>query len=138
MKIICTNQEKEMIIENCCIKQFGKENKECKWESFHDNYKICEDCFKNIGVNFVNKPAIINQEFENEVIAMENNIKEISSEEVEKILNTRKPLGLFYTIENNKYIAIDNLKGDAWTEEFNTLPECFGYLLNYYAESRDK
>jgi len=50
-------------------------------------------------------------------------IKKISQEETQKIIDTRQPIGLFYTVEITKgqrtYIGIDNSTGDAWVEEFN-------------------
>ncbi|MBY6836934.1 hypothetical protein FDG50_05275 [Clostridium botulinum] len=54
--------------------------------------------------------------------------KEISNEEAESIINSKKPLGLFWTKEKEYYVAIDNLTGDAWTEDFRTKEECFAYL----------
>ena len=35
-----------------------------------------------------------------------------------EVIEKRQPLGLFLTIDNNMWIAIDNSTGDAWTEEF--------------------
>ena len=49
---------------------------------------------------------------------MPNNITVILPSAANDIIEKRKPLGLFLTIENNMWIAIDNLTGDAWTEEF--------------------
>ena len=41
------------------------------------------------------------------------NIREITSAEAETIIDTRKPLGLFYLEENAVYVGIDNNTGDA-------------------------
>ncbi|MGL4573011.1 MAG: hypothetical protein ACRCVJ_18370 [Clostridium sp.] len=54
--------------------------------------------------------------------------KEITSKEAETIIETRKPLGLFWLKENGWYVAIDNSTGDAWTEDFRTERECIDYL----------
>jgi hypothetical protein len=61
-------------------------------------------------------------------------IKKVSVEEAENIIETREPIGLFYCIEKsihtgkNVYIGIDNSYGDAWTEEFHSLVSCKKYL----------
>ena len=47
----------------------------------------------------------------------------------EKIIYTRKPVGLFYLLENKVYVGIDNSTGDAWTEEFPNLRQCREWLL---------
>jgi len=44
------------------------------------------------------------------------------------IIETRKPLGKFYTKEDGKYIGIDNSTGDAWTEEFDSYHQMFRWL----------
>lgn len=55
-------------------------------------------------------------------------VKKVSLEESSKIIETREPLGLFYTIENGTYIGIDNAYGDAWVEEFRSLSSCKRWL----------
>lgn len=55
-------------------------------------------------------------------------IKHINREEASKIIETRKPLGLFYETDNGFYVGIDNSNGDAWVEEFKTKEECFNWL----------
>ncbi|HAT4146262.1 TPA: hypothetical protein I9Z81_001255 [Clostridium perfringens] len=58
---------------------------------------------------------------------MSNFIK-VSNNKANEIINTRKPLGLFWTREGAWFIAIDNLTGDAWSECFKSKKECFDYL----------
>jgi len=41
-------------------------------------------------------------------------------EQLHKIIETRKPLGMFVGAEGAKWVAIDNRTGDAWTEEFDS------------------
>lgn len=60
--------------------------------------------------------AIIQQEDEKH----HDKILFISLEEVDKIINTGKPIGLFYAKDKENYIAIDNSTRNAWTEEFKT------------------
>lgn len=55
-------------------------------------------------------------------------IKEVTNQEAMEIIDTRQPRGLFWTMEGNIYVAIDNLTGDAWTEDFTTKEECLEYL----------
>lgn len=45
-------------------------------------------------------------------------IQIIDNETSHKIIETRKPEGLFLTIENRRMVAIDNTSGNAWTEDF--------------------
>jgi len=65
---------------------------------------------------------------------MEGNklIVKLTNEDASKVIETRIPRGLFYTIEKirdkNIYIGIDNLHGDAWVEEFNNLRSCKRWL----------
>ena len=53
---------------------------------------------------------------------------QVSDLEAEQIIETSKPLGLFWIKEGEWYTAIDNNTGDAWTECFKTKEECFKYL----------
>jgi hypothetical protein len=55
-------------------------------------------------------------------------LKEITQEEAEQIIETREPLGQFFKIENDLYIGIDNQTGNAWTEEFKSREDCFRWL----------
>ena len=52
----------------------------------------------------------------------------ISQNEARKIIALRGRKGLFWTLENGRYIGIDNRDGNAWTEEFDTLSECKQWL----------
>lgn len=58
-----------------------------------------------------------------------NEIKKITPEEASTIIKTREPRGLFYTIEDGRYVGIDNSYGDAWTEDFRSLSACKRWLL---------
>lgn len=70
-------------------------------------------------------------------------IKKISEVETSKIwdsynLSTCKyeyEEGLYYLIDDGKYVGIDNSTNDAWTEEFNTLEECKNWLEGAELES---
>jgi len=59
----------------------------------------------------------------------ENKIIKIDNNKSIEIIEKREPRGLFYTIENDIYVGIDNLSGDAWTEDFDTLTQCKRWLL---------
>lgn len=56
-------------------------------------------------------------------------VKKITQKQATKIIDKRKPKGLFWLKEGEFYVAIDNSTGDAWTEEFKTKKECFDYLI---------
>lgn len=53
------------------------------------------------------------------------------------IIAQREPRGKFWSIENGVYIAVDNSTGEAWTEEFKSLPECIDWLENSAREVSD-
>ena len=55
-------------------------------------------------------------------------IQRISKKKASSIISSYSPEGLFYTIDNGKYIGIDNSTEDAWVEEFDTLDECKRWL----------
>ena len=59
---------------------------------------------------------------------MLHEIKEVNSEQLKRIIETKEPLGLYYTKENEIYVAVDNSKGNAWTEEFSTKEMAVKYL----------
>ena len=54
--------------------------------------------------------------------------EEISKEKADEIIETRKPLGKFWLKENDRYVAIDNEIGVAWTEDFDLYDDCERYL----------
>lgn len=62
-------------------------------------------------------------------IDKDNEIRKITTKEASKIIDKRKPVGSFYTAENNLYIGIDNNHGDAWTEEFRDIKSCLNWLV---------
>lgn len=53
---------------------------------------------------------------------------EISKIDAYRVIDTRRPLGLFFLKEGERYTGIDNRSGDAWTEEFGTKTECLKWL----------
>lgn len=57
------------------------------------------------------------------------NFKKISRSDASWIIGKRKPLGLFYTVESELFIGIDNSTGEAWTEEFKSEEECIRWLI---------
>ena len=57
-----------------------------------------------------------------------NTVTCISPYEARKIIALRGRKGLFWTLENGRYIGIDNRDGNAWTEEFNTREACERWL----------
>jgi hypothetical protein len=55
-------------------------------------------------------------------------IHKIDQAEAEAIIDTRKPLGLFYVEESTCFVGIDNTRGSALTEEFGDLETCVRWL----------
>lgn len=56
--------------------------------------------------------------------------KIVSEDEMMEIILSRKPIGRFVTYEGDRVVGCDNLTGDAWTEDFDTLEACEKWLLN--------
>ena len=63
-------------------------------------------------------------------MAKKMNIECIGRKEALKVIDTRKPLGLFvlHDLCNDCYSAIDNSTGDAWVEDFDTMAEAIAWL----------
>lgn len=59
----------------------------------------------------------------------------ITEAEALKIIETRRPIGLFMAWEGGKAIGIDNSTGDAWTEEFPDAKACTNWLLDEGGEA---
>jgi hypothetical protein len=55
-------------------------------------------------------------------------IQAITSKQALMIIETRNPLGNFITVDDEWFIAIDNTKGEAYTEEFKTYKEAMEWL----------
>ena len=59
---------------------------------------------------------------------MKKEVVKIKQKDAKSIIETRKPLGRFFLLENGLYVGIDNSEGDAWVEEFTTKEECSSWL----------
>ena len=57
-------------------------------------------------------------------------IKCISKQTALAIIEHRNPLGNYIAVDGNKYIAIDNTIGEAYTEEFEQLSTAYLFLAN--------
>ena len=57
-------------------------------------------------------------------------VKKLKPVQARAVIDTRRPLGLFYAYENGVYVGIDNSMGHAWTEEFSSLRKCKAWLRN--------
>ena len=64
-------------------------------------------------------------------------IQRVCQEFANQIIETRQPIGYFYTFAAGIYTGIDNGTGDAWTEDFNSCEECMDYsqLITGYPSS---
>ena len=56
-------------------------------------------------------------------------MKEVTLEVLANIIEERKPLGLFYSQEGDRFVAVDNSAGEAWTEDFETMEQVRTFLL---------
>lgn len=63
---------------------------------------------------------------------VETEINKVSSNDIEKIIDTMKPDGNFYCYDkkNKEYIAVDNTTGEAFTESFKDKKSCLDWLEN--------
>lgn len=57
-------------------------------------------------------------------------IKKLKPIHASVVIETRRPMGLFYVYENGVYVGIDNSTGHAWVEEFTDLHQCKAWLRN--------
>lgn len=57
-------------------------------------------------------------------------IKKLKPFHASVVIETRRPIGLFYVYENSVYVGIDNSAGHAWVEEFSSLRKCKEWLRN--------
>ena len=60
----------------------------------------------------------------------QNSIQYITSDEMDKIIETYEPEGLFIAQEGDGFTAIDNNSGEAYTEYFKTKAEAELWLRN--------
>jgi len=59
--------------------------------------------------------------------------KTVTHEEALSIIETREPTGLFLErFDGGECVGIDNLTGDAWTEEFDDEASCLRWLAGEY------
>lgn len=65
-------------------------------------------------------------------------IKQVTREEASAIIETSEPRGLFYEIDENVYVGIDNMDGHAWVEEFKTKGACFDWLNGIEATEEEE
>ena len=60
---------------------------------------------------------------------MRGEIKKVTPEEMERIIETRQPRGWYYRkAGRRRYVGVDNSTGDAWTEEFRSRRKCLRWL----------
>jgi len=57
-------------------------------------------------------------------------IKKLKPIHASVVIETHRPMGLFYVYENGVYVGIDNSTGHAWVEEFTNLYQCKAWLRN--------
>ena len=65
-------------------------------------------------------------------------IIEITKEEAHKIIETKEPEGLFWLIDGDTFIAIDNSRGEAFVEEFHDKEECLQWLKDWFKKPGDE
>lgn len=46
------------------------------------------------------------------------------------IIHSRKPRGMYFAADGNRWVAVDNHSGDAWTEDFPDLDSALMWLSN--------
>ena len=54
--------------------------------------------------------------------------KKVSRKAIRKIIETRRPIGLFYAKDHCFFVGVDNRTGDAWTRDFRRKKECLKWL----------
>lgn len=64
-------------------------------------------------------------------------IQKVCQEYADQVIETKIPIGKFYTFAGGIYIGIDNETGDAWTEDFRSYEECMKWLRGETAVDAD-
>lgn len=59
-------------------------------------------------------------------------ITKITKEEARKIIETKEPEGLFWLIDGDTFIVIDNSRGEAFVEEFDDKEEGLQWLKDWF------
>lgn len=59
---------------------------------------------------------------------MYENPMEVNKQQASRVIETRKPRGMFFLTADNVVTGIDNRTGDAWTEDFATKRKCLMWL----------
>ncbi len=55
---------------------------------------------------------------------------------ITEVIETRQPLGLFLCRDSQRWVAVDNSTGDAWTEEFRWKFRAVQWLKGKFEMSR--
>jgi hypothetical protein len=55
-------------------------------------------------------------------------IKKVEGKFLHKVIEERKPLGLFYHKAGKIFVGCDNRTGEAWVEEFKSRRACIAWL----------
>jgi hypothetical protein len=75
-------------------------------------------------------------EYESGRVSRDGTVK-VEPNILRQVIETRKPLGLFYSLEDGTYTGVDNRDGNAWTEAFPDLRRCKQWLLNSHLTAGD-
>lgn len=67
---------------------------------------------------------------------MDEFIKFVTIPFAESVIKERKPRGMFITVENQKYIVIDNRTGDAHTNQCDTMQQAYDLANNIISKER--
>ena len=66
------------------------------------------------------------------------NPKKVSIKELDAIIDTREPIGLFYCKDGRVWVAVDNSTGDAWTEEFKSESGARAWLVGAFKSHSER
>ena len=58
-------------------------------------------------------------------------INKVTLDVILSVIENYRPLGIFYTKEDGRYVGVDNRTGDAWTELFRSKRKCKKWLRGY-------
>ena len=61
-------------------------------------------------------------------------IQRVTELEAFDIITDRQPKGLFFTQSGNKIVGIDNKTGNAFTKDFDSIADCFEWLMGDRAD----
>lgn len=121
------------VVLTILAQQLGPDIKTCAQAAYDEIKERKGQTINGVFVKQADIPATKEHSMEHEYF---DEIHEIGALEADLIIGTQRPYGKYWTeVGPNKYVAIDNSTGDAWTEEFTDKDTMMGWLNDRFEMS---